>query len=190
MLFFKKFFPFLQWLHFEPFILKHGGRDKIVAILEKTFLNSFFLNENYCCILNKIAWDLYPRVQLKTMSCGSDNGLAPRQAIFWPMMGQCSITYICETKGRWTIENARNNLNINAQLLWLQVNVPPFIIRYWTLSDQQELQIFFKTQQTYPNIPISTLSHSLWVIFVKKGEQNNNNFKQWWKRFHDGKWVR
>ena len=65
-------------------LLTHWNQDKMAAIFQTTFSNSFSWMKIFKFQL-KFHWNLFLRVQLKYSSIGSDEGLAltRRQAIIW-----------------------------------------------------------------------------------------------------------
>ena len=97
----------------RPF-LTHGGRDKMAAIFQTTFSNTFYWTEIYEFRL-RLHWSLLPSVQLTIFQhlfrewlgaghIGSDNGLAParRQAIIWTNVVSL-LTHICVTRTQWVL---------------------------------------------------------------------------------------
>ena len=83
-------------------ILTHWGRDKMADILQTTFSNAFFLNENVW-ILPKISLECVPKVRINTIA-------ALAQIIAWRRPGNKQfsetmvislLTHICVTRPQW-----------------------------------------------------------------------------------------
>ena len=79
--------------------LTHWGRNKMAAISQTTFSNTFSWMKMYEFWL-KFNLNLFLRVQLKYPSIGSDYGLVPTGPIIWTWW-YSFLRHICVTEPQW-----------------------------------------------------------------------------------------